>query len=351
MPQAAEEIKISIVVPCYNTLEYLPRCIDSLLAQTLDGIEIILVNDESPDDSLALLREYEAKYPGLVRVVDKKNGGLWSARWSGTDVARGEYMAYLDSDDYVEPTFAEDFYTTLTTEHADVAICGLKRIDEPTGKVLSVEMNEKLPSFTTTEDAGRTIGINSAAWNKCYRRDLLMQIERIADPPLILEDVALTQLVYLNIKGRIAFTGTAPYNYMLHEGSMINTVTVPQIDSVKTALTEIKEQFDAKPASQELQQAIAATVFLHLGISMTYRLACTPGVDVGHELTRTTEFLDSTFPLWRHNPYIKLSYAMAHTRAYKMLWVGYVAYRGGLIRPCLALYNWYLKTFSRELKW
>lgn len=338
-------------MPCYNTLEYLPRCIDSLLAQTLNGIEIILVNDESPDESLALLRSYETKHPGLVRVVDKKNGGLWAARWSGTDVARGKYIAYLDSDDYVEPSFAEDFYSSLEAEQADVAICGFKRIDEPTGKVLSTEMSEKLPSFSASGDPGRTISINPAAWNKCYRRELLMRIERIANPPLILEDVALSQLVYLNAEGPIAFTGTAPYNYMLHEGSMINTVTVPQIESVKVALREIKAQFDERPADQELQQALAATVFLHLGISMTYRLSCSPEVNLSKELDSNTAYLDEVFPLWRHNPYISLPYALAHSKSYKLLWLGAVAHKTHLLKPLLGAYSWYLKTFNTELKW
>ena len=101
-------IKLSIVVPCYKTENLLPRCLDSLLAQDLDGIEIIAVNDGSPDGTLALLRFYEKAHPDLVRVVDKKNGGLWNARWSGTEVALGDYVAYLDSDDYVAPTFASE---------------------------------------------------------------------------------------------------------------------------------------------------------------------------------------------------------------------------------------------------
>lgn len=351
MSEPTSQIKLSIVVPCYNAVAYIKRCMDSLVAQTLEGIEIIPVNDGSTDHTLEMLREYEKRYPGLVRVLDKPNGGLWAARWSGTDIAQGTYVAYVDSDDYVEPTFAEDFYTTAVATGADVVVCGFRRIDEPTGNVLSTEMAEAREPFEVAEDADRTIEINPAAWNKCFKRELLARINRLDAPPQILEDVALSQLAYLEAQGPIAFSGTAPYNYMLHEGSMINTVTVSQVESVKAALLEIKNQLNAKPAPEALQQAFDATVFLHLGISMTYRLSSSPEVDLQNELARTTAFLDEHAPTWRHNPYISLGYALAHGKSYKLLWAGSVAYKSHLITPLLAAYSWYLKTFNTELKW
>lgn len=351
MDQTTSQVKLSIVVPCYNTASYLKRCIDSLLVQTLTDIEIIPVNDGSKDNTLEILESYEQQYPELIHVVDKPNGGLWAARWSGTDVAKGEYVTYLDSDDYVDPTFAEDFYTTAKAEDADVIICGFKRTDEKTGAVLSTELAEKLPAFKVADDAGRLIAINPAAWNKCFSRDLLLRIKRLAEPPLILEDIMLAQLAYLNAERAIAFTGTATYNYMFHEGSMINTVTVPQVESFKTSLLEVKGQFNSKGAALALQQALDATAFLHLGIAMTYRLSCSPDVDLKHELTKNVTYLDEHFSTWRHNPYINIGYALSHAKSYKLLYAGFVAYKTGLLLTGLKFYNWYLKTFHTELKW
>ena len=171
-PATADSVALSIVVPCYNTRAYLPRCAASLLAQTLEGIEVVFVNDGSPDGSLELLRELEAAHPGVVRVVDQPNAGLWNARWSGTDVARGAYVTYVDSDDYVDPDFARDLYETAVREDADVVVCGFRRVGEKDGATISTEMADPRPPFVAHDEPDRLVEINPAAWNKCFRRDL-----------------------------------------------------------------------------------------------------------------------------------------------------------------------------------
>lgn len=344
-------VKLSIVVPCYKTEGLLPRCLDSLLAQDLDGIEIIAVNDGSPDGTLSLLRSYKEAHPGLIRVVDKQNGGLWNARWSGTDVARGEYVAYLDSDDYVAPTFASDLYGTAVREGADIVVCGFNRIDEETGGCVSTEMDAAKPAFRPHEEPGRLVEINPAAWNKCYRRELLMSMRRLDAPPLILEDVTLTQLAYLACEGKLAFTGTAPHYYMVRKGSMINTVTPAQVESVKKAMLEVKADFVADGASQALQEELDAVAFLHLGVSMSFRLSSVEGLDLGSAIAQTTLYLDENFPAWRNNPYIKLGYAVAHKGAYAKLFLSHVVYRAHLMGPFLAAYRFFLTHAGKDIKW
>ena len=101
----SKAIKLSIIVPCYKVEAYLPKCLDSLVNQTLSDIEVICINDGSPDCCIDILREYEANYPGKVIVIDKQNEGVWKGRWDGIAIARGEYIGFLDSDDYAVPTF------------------------------------------------------------------------------------------------------------------------------------------------------------------------------------------------------------------------------------------------------
>lgn len=348
---ASPEVKLSIVVPCYNTRAYLPRCAESLFAQSLEGIEVVFVNDGSPDDSLSLLRSYEAERPDLVRVVDKANGGLWNARWSGTDVARGAYVAYVDSDDYVGPDFARDLYETAERENADIVVCGFRRVAEGDETVLSTEMDAPRRPFLAHEEPGRLIEINPAAWNKCFRRTLLERMHRLDEPPKILEDVTLSQLAYLSTTGRVAFTGTAPYNYLIREGSMINTVTLEQIESVKRALLEVRRDFEGDGASEGLLQELDATVFLHLGVSMSFRLSCTEGIDLSRAISQTTAYLDENFPSWRRSPYIGLRYAAGQGGAYLKLLVAQLFYRAHLMRPFLAAYRLYLERSGRDVKW
>lgn len=344
-------IKLSIVVPCYKTEKLLPRCLDSLLAQDLDSIEVIAVNDGSPDGTLGLLRRYEEEHPEVVRVVDKKNGGLWNARWSGTDVARGEYVAYLDSDDYVAPCFASDLYGTAVRERADIVVCGFNRIDEQTGRCVSTEMGTKKPAFLPQDEPGRLVEINPAAWNKCYRRELLVRMHRLDEPPLILEDVTLTQLAYLACDGKLAFTGTAPYFYMVREGSMINTVTPAQVESVKKAMLEVKARFTEDGAPRALQQELDASAFLHLGVSMSFRLSAVEGLDLAAAIADTTNYLDVNFPTWRKNPYITCGYAAAHKGAYTKLLLSHIVYKAHLMRVFLAMYRFYLAHAGKDIKW
>ena len=344
-------IKLSIVVPFYNTEAYLNRCMTSLLNQTLSGIEIICVNDGSPDNCLAKLRKYESAHPSLVRVIDKPNGGLWNARWSGTDIAKGAYVAFVDSDDYVEPTFAEDFYNTATKEDADIVVCGFTRIDEHNGKVLSKELSKERLSFYANRESERLIEINPAAWNKCFRRDLLERMNRLEEPPSILEDVTLSQLAYLASSKKIAFTGTAPYRYVIREGSMINTVTIPQVDSVKRSLLEVSKCYEKEHASETMRQALDATVFLHLGISMLFRLSCSKDIDLKPQIQSCTVYLDRHFPTWRHSPYINTRIAFSRGGAYFKLYVSRIFYKTHLMVPFLAAYRFYLKHSNCDLKW
>lgn len=343
--------KLSIVVPCYNTRALLPRCVDSLLAQTLDDIEIVLVNDGSTDGSLELMRDYERRRPDVVRVVDKANGGLWNARWSGTDAARGDYVAYVDSDDSVDPTFASDLYGTAVREGADIVVCGFRRVAEGDGAVLSTEMDEPRATFVAHEEPGRLIEINPAAWNKCFRRGLLMSMRRLDEPPLILEDVTLSQLAYLASEGRVAFTGTAPYSYLVREGSMINSVTLEQVESVKRALLEVRRDFERDGADEALLQELDATVFLHLGVSMSFRLSCSRDVDLGAAVARTTAYLDENFPTWRRSPYMGPRIALSRGGSYLRLTLAQWFYRAHLLRPFLAAYRLYLRHSGRDLKW
>lgn len=350
MPNNAA-INVSIVVPCYKTEDYLPRCLDSLISQTLSGLEVICVNDGSPDGCLEIMKRYQTEHPGLFRIVDKENGGLWNARWSGTDVAKGEYVAFLDSDDYVEPTFASDLYHTALAEHADIVVCGFNRVSEEDGHVISTEMNEKRPAFAPSEKPGDLVGINSAAWNKLYRRSLLLSMHRLANPPSILEDVTLNQLAYLACARTVAFTGTAPHNYMIREGSMINTVTLEQVESVKRAMLEVRRCFTGEQANEQMLASLDATTFLHLGISMSFRLSCTKDIDLASAIRDNTHYLDDNFPTWRRSPYISAAYARNHGSAYLKLFIAQIMFKLHLMKPFLATYRFAIDKLGIDIKW
>lgn len=118
--------KVSVIVPVYNTEQFIKKCVDSLLKQTLEDIEFILVDDGSLDNSAFICDEY-ARLDSRVKVIHKENGGLSSARNAALDICEGEYVGFVDSDDFVEPTMFEELYNSAVKNNSDISICALSK--------------------------------------------------------------------------------------------------------------------------------------------------------------------------------------------------------------------------------
>ena len=168
---------ISIIVPIYEVEEYLARCVDSVLAQTFRDFELILVDDGSPDGCPGICDAYAARDP-RIRVVHKEHGGLSDARNAGLAVAGGEFIAFIDSDDWVAPDFLQAMFDTLTRERADIVECRVVKTDG------NEEHVDVMPPFSPdeaisccAEAALRDLihdGIfRQTVWNKLYRRSVL----------------------------------------------------------------------------------------------------------------------------------------------------------------------------------
>lgn len=123
-----KKTKISVIVPVYNVEQYLKRCLDSIINQTFEDYEIICVNDCSPDNSQVILDEYAQKYPDLVKVlVNEKNLGLGKTREHGLSVAEGEFVMFIDSDDYIKNDYLQTYYEAMCDKNVDIIIAGYTR--------------------------------------------------------------------------------------------------------------------------------------------------------------------------------------------------------------------------------
>ncbi|MBT2699463.1 glycosyltransferase [Bacillus sp. ISL-40] len=182
--------KVSIIVPIYNVEKYLSRCLDSLLVQTLQEIEIIAVNDGSNDSSLKILRKYEIR-DSRIKVIEKLNGGVSSARNEGIWFATGEYIGFVDPDDWVNPEMYEEMYKNATSENIDIVMCSYIREFENHSKIKDFN----LPNRFRYQDEEvkknfmrRLIGpINEeianpefldawgTVWSKLYRAEIIME--------------------------------------------------------------------------------------------------------------------------------------------------------------------------------
>lgn len=206
--------KISVIVPVYNVEKYIERCLDSLLNQTLNDIEIIIVNDGSTDSSKKIICSYKEKYPERIIYLEKTNGGLSDARNYALPFAQGEYVTFLDSDDYVEQDLYRRLYETAKQGNKKIVECDFYW-EYPNKKVLdSVQPYHDVKDYLIR---GRVV-----AWNKIYKRDWLLNSSVIFPKGLLYEDLEfffslIPQLDSINEIGYIQFAGIY---YIQHKDSI-----------------------------------------------------------------------------------------------------------------------------------
>lgn len=139
--------KVSIIVPVYNVEKYLSQCVKSLLGQTLKDIEIILVNDKSPDKSPMLCENYASKYPNIQVIHKKENQGLGMACNTGLEIAKGEYVAFCDSDDFIDDNMYSTLYNIANYYHCDAVFSGLKQVDLEGNFIANISHHTKLTFY------------------------------------------------------------------------------------------------------------------------------------------------------------------------------------------------------------
>lgn len=164
-----KKIKVSVIVPVYNVEKYLDKCLESLANQTLKEIEIIVVNDESPDNSQSIIDKYTEKY-STIHSYQKKNGGVSSARNFGIKKATGEYIAFVDGDDYVATNMYESMYKKAVSGNFDVVACDLNYVFED-DKDKIIRVSSKIETDTT--NIKKTyVDMYPCVWNKIYKKNL-----------------------------------------------------------------------------------------------------------------------------------------------------------------------------------
>lgn len=166
--------KVTVIIPVYNVAAYLPQCLDSVIAQTLDDIEIICVNDGSKDKSLAVLNEYAAQ-DSRIKIIDKANAGVSAARNDGIAAAQGEYIAFLDGDDFLEPDCLEKVYATAVSGNFDTVVFKHNLLEGNKKRVWDS------PEFGSLEEDKLLYAFAATIWNKLYRTAFLKE-NRIAFP-------------------------------------------------------------------------------------------------------------------------------------------------------------------------
>lgn len=344
-----KEVKVSIVVLVYNLEKYLPRCLDALVNQTLQEIEILCVDDGSTDGAPKIIDEYATRYPEKVKAFHKSNGGEYSTRNYGLERAIGEYITFIDTDDYVELNWAEILYQEAKKNDADIAVCGFERIDMNTNRVIGKDRigNKYIVKNINPKDDFCAF-INPAPWNKLYKREKVKQLRflnlRCFSDMMFLAS-SFTKLEKIVIIPQIL------YHYNLRYDSQIHTINQEDIDNFKKYILEVKKLYIEKNKYQEMKNILELMVFIHLAISIMYRASYNKEINFKQERKETKEYLNEYFPRWQKNPFLKFSYCIKRGIKHIAIWLVAKMYQLNLEGIFFGLYRFMIDVLKIDIKW
>lgn len=298
-------------MPVYNVERYLRQCLDSIVVQTLQGIEVIAVNDGSTDHSLQILEEYQSKYPDLIKVYSTENHGVSHARNYGLTKASGEYIQFVDSDDYIEKDMCEKLYTKAIGDNNDLVICARYNVFERE-KVGQVK-RELIPTdvlnhnFVLSENKFELAHILPFPWDKMFKKSLIDGME--FPEKMRFEDLVFVYKVVCKAE-RIGVVEEPLYNYRkTTQGGFLNSFSKQTLDII-TAFELVFDYYRKNGLMDfyhdELEY-ICTRHFLYRYISI-FKKENRGKMDIKLEIiSRTQDFLDSELPDWRNNRYLKYS--------------------------------------------
>lgn len=211
---------ISIIIPAYNIADYLPKTLDSVLAQSYTNLEIIVVNDGSKDGTAAVIDSYAAK-DCRVKAIHKENGGVTSARLRGLAEATGDYIGFVDGDDYVEPQMYQRLLENLQNHNAQISHCGYQMVF-PDGRVDYYYNTGNLTVQEGRQGCSDILAgtvVEPGLWNKLYRRELFEGLEQWMDKSIRINEDLLMNFYLFRKAERCVFEDICPYRYVLRKGS------------------------------------------------------------------------------------------------------------------------------------
>ena len=234
-------MKISVIVPVYNVENYLEKCLSSLVNQTLQEIEILVVNDGSTDNSQKIIDVFQNKFPQKIKTFAKENGGLSDARNFGIDRATGEFLAFVDSDDYVSVTMMEEMYGLAKKHEAEIVICNLQKVDEHGNVTQKLRQIPNLPEKIDLEKNFSVFSdISYFACNKIFKKELF-EGKRF-QKGIHFEDIELIPQLLLRCK-TLAKTNAFHYQYLERSNSISKSHTERGLDILK-AVERVEKAFE-----------------------------------------------------------------------------------------------------------
>lgn len=288
-------IKISVIVPVYGVEDYIKKCIESLVNQTFKDFEILVVNDGTKDKSIDIIKEnFNDK---RIIILDKENGGLSDARNFALPFAKGEYVMYVDSDDYVHPEILEKMYNKAKEDSSDI-VCSLSyKVEKDVVTPLEVPYNEDL-------DVVRRYILNRpSAWTKLVKKEIMERKELAFLKGKIYEDVATMPALAL-YTDKISFINDYLYYYLIRDGSIMNQrVYKKNMEDIFDSLDHLYSLFVLNKKEKEFQEELESIYISHLLHNMA--LSFILYKEGKNSLIRASKIIKERFPKWYKNKYFR----------------------------------------------
>lgn len=251
-------MKISVIVPVYNVESYLDKCLNSLVNQTLKDIEIIIVNDGTKDNSEKIIKKYLKKYKN-IKYFKKENGGLSSARNYGISKSSGEYIGFVDSDDFIDTTMYEKLYNKIIENDYSIAVCDVYLVFDK--KLTYTSSNIKKDALTKEEIKETMLNVYPTVWNKLYKKELFNDLK--FKEKVWFEDVEILYRMFPYLD-KIGVVKEPLYYYVQREGAITSKVTnkiYDYIDNFNGIVKYYKDSFIFNEYKNELEYSYVRYIY------------------------------------------------------------------------------------------
>ena len=297
-----KNIKVSVIVPVYNVEQYLSKCLDSLVNQTLQEIEILVVNDGSPDNSQAIIDDYSKRYPDKIRAFTKENGGLSDARNFAIQYATGEYIAFVDSDDYVDIDMYELMYNKAKDTDSDIVNCAFSSIIGRTIRRNYYSDSIQFFGESVAQSPKILRFANSYAWNKIYRKDFWLKHNFKFPVGQWFEDSALIYNV-MGMANKVECVNIPFYYYVKSRSDSITNTVDHRIFDIFKSLESIISFYKKFPQTPELQEEINYLCLRH-SLARVFKLDEFEDSKLAKKfVNKCYAFYNKNLPNWKANSF------------------------------------------------
>lgn len=293
--------KASVIVPVYNVEAYLEKCVQSILRQTEQDFELLLVDDGSTDSSGQLCEEL-AKKDSRIRVIHQENQGLGGARNTGIQEAKGDWLLLVDSDDWIEPQILEKALEAGLREEADMVMFPFRSVDEEGRELAVFRENVPLDRALSLKERKDILLTAPVAWNKLYRTAFFRETGLAYPSRVWYEDIRTTPKL-MALARRMVFLGDIGYNYLQRQGSIMNSGKVARNVEIIEAFDDILPWFREHGLFAEYRQELEHLTVAHILLTSSVRV-----LRMDHKnplLGKFRAYVEREFPTYRGNPYNK----------------------------------------------